>query len=76
MEIKTKYSIGDKIYFLSENKIQSADIEKIKINAGQIRTTGELYQDVYYIVSPAILFELEIHESKAFTSREQLILSL
>lgn len=78
MEIKTKYSIGDTVYFLSGMKIYKATIDTIEISVN--KPFGKLNNNIkYYITAHTNTYvnfipkESPIEESLLFNSETELI---
>lgn len=68
MDIKTKYSIGDTIWFMRDNKPRSEKVLEIKIDLDRVKTSIR-YQWNY----DNSIFVFEQH---AFMSKEELLASL
>lgn len=75
MEIKTKYNIGDEVWYISNNKVNSLKITRINVLTSLIpKTIGygcELNQCVDYCEGNIVL-----PEYKLFPTKEELLKSL
>lgn len=70
IQIETKHSIGDTVFFLKENKIVSASIYKVEVTIDQSEKRVILYvRDEKNDISV-------VSEERTFESKEQLIESL
>ena len=65
--IKTKYSIGDKVWYISNNKVQALDVTGVHI---RVETTDE------YKVEYILQYDWHLPEEKLFRSKIELIESL
>ena len=65
--VKTKYSIGDMVWYISNNRVQALDVTGVRIN---IESTGEC--NVEYILH----YEWNQPEDKLFKSKKELLESL
>ncbi len=78
MEIKTKFNIGDTVWFIGEYRIESAKVEKIEIRSE--RAMNDLPYDkrpVYTNVAYTLAYQHgTIHEKRLFATKEDLIASL
>ena len=66
MEVSSKFNIGDKVYFIADNKVQKSDITgvSISVNGGETKVEYTLH------------FDSTIDESLVFATKEELIKSL
>lgn len=66
MVVSSKYNIGDKVWFISDNKVQQTDITGVSIHIGK--------------EDPVILYTLhygnEISEDMVFAKKEELLKTL
>ena len=69
MKIETKYNIGDKVYFLFENKVQRSNIQLINIRIGN--KIG-----VEYYIQTTHEDSLWFTEEEIFPTKEDLLKSL
>jgi len=66
--VKTKYKIGDKVWYISDNKVMSLDITGV---SASVESTGE--KKVEYIIH----FDSSwVDEGKLFKSKKELLESL
>jgi hypothetical protein len=72
MTVETKYSIKDKIYFMSNNKVTSGPIYQILISITEDEYNPE--QTQYYIETQDDKFILQ--EDEMYLSKEELLKSL
>lgn len=68
MEIKTKYSIGDKLYYMESNCVQFSYITKVTY-----KSPKEIYYDADFRHS---IKEADIDKEEYFTSKKKLLASL
>ena len=76
MDIKTKYSVGEKVFVMYQNRILNQFINKIEIEIYSplsYNDTGKKLRYGIKIDSDKIEF---FHESKLFTNKEDLIKTL
>lgn len=66
--VKTKYNIGDKVWYISDNKVQNPDITGVHILVEQ---TGDI--KVEYILHYESSW---VEEEKLFRSKKELLESL
>lgn len=71
MTINTKYSIGDNIYSMRDNKVHIEHITGILTDT-QINHKGNMLTDVRYKTNSGRI----ITEDKVFSSKEELLASL
>lgn len=69
MTIETKYKIGQTIYYMLNNKVESNPIICISISV----TLGG--KTIYYVVKPQDN-TLSLHESNVFASKQEILNSL
>lgn len=74
MIIQTKFDIGDKVYFLHENKVNYKVIEKVSTFKCADKSTTVLYE-LSGIVDRGN-FPLKFDEAEVFGTKEELINSL
>lgn len=72
MEIKTKYNIGDHVYFMHNNAVNTGYIDRIKIKVYNLCNSG-LYTRIYYKVKD---MNLTLGEEVCFETKEELIATL
>lgn len=65
--IKTKYNIGDKVWYISNNKVQALDVTGVRI---RVESADEC--KVEYILQ----YDWHLPEEKLFRSKTELIESL
>lgn len=66
MEVSSKFNIGDKVYFIADNKVQKSDITGVSISANGCETKIEY----------TLHFDSTIDEDLVFSTKEELIKSL
>lgn len=71
MEIKTKYNIGDWVYFMHENKVHIGVIKKITIHIEKNKTNT-----VYSLTDQNNGLELQFGTPFLFLTKEELLKSL
>lgn len=76
MEIKTKYSIGDKIFFLFENRVQQSVVEKINVELSEPSVIDSGISIYYKVPFNDVMSDLQLRENKVYDSKEELIASL
>lgn len=83
MEIKTKYSIDDKVYFLYQNNINNSTVEAIDIRMVRKERDNKPISIKYVIKASVPTCQMSqneaengIDESKLFSSKEDLLKSL
>lgn len=82
MDIKTKFNIGNKVFFMHQNKVASANIEAIDIQVKKEMVTNKPNPYGYDIIdNPYIFYKMEgfslsLLESALFSSKQELIESL
>ena len=82
MEIKTKFNIGDKIFYMYKKRVREAFIEEIRMSVRQINR--DIADDIFdiNILYVAEDYErggdniLEFIESEIFTTKKELLKSL
>lgn len=67
MKIETKFNTGDHIYFLKNNKVQQAEVLRIKINVSHLKDV-----EIIYITGG----DQVINENGAFNTKKELLESL
>lgn len=72
MVIKTKYNIGQEVFFLEESKIETGTVHSIETYS----TGGEINKVQYYLRTTKGLVAESHPESLLFQSRQQLLKSL
>lgn len=74
MDIKTKFNIGDRAYFIHDARVESQLVLEIRINvSADFNVSG---YPKYVSVSYRFLSADNIPEDKCFASKEELIKSL
>ena len=76
MTIETKANIGDTIYFMEDNKVQSSKVCFIAIDVSQKRNEWTREEDSSVKISYTTEQRTIIQEELAFTSKEDLLKSL
>lgn len=66
MKVKTKYDIGDRVWCISNNKVQN-----IEVTGFNITVTSEGTEIIY-----TLHYDLKYDESKVFDTKEELLKSL
>ena len=74
MEFKTKYNIGDIVFYMVDNIVKSAKIDIITIRQWRDDKFNE-YQSLSYIEYCGI-GKFTLKENKLFTTKEELLKSL
>lgn len=81
MDIKTKFNIGDNVFFMHQNKVKSSTVESLNINViSEMRSKPNPYDyDVVHV--PKIIYKIKgfeplFFESALFSSKQELIESL
>lgn len=66
MKVSSKFNIGDKVYFITDNKVQRSDITGVSISVlgGETKVEYTLH------------FDSTIDENLVFATKEELIKSL
>jgi hypothetical protein len=75
MEIRTKYNIGDDVYFLFGGEVKCLRVEQIDITVEEKRAYV-MYRFLKVGGSLGVGFHYNIPEGKCFASKEELIRSL
>lgn len=75
MEIKTKYNIGDRVYFMHNNKVDSMRINgiRIRVKSSPNSIHRELITTIVYLIGGS---ESMYFKKYLFSSKEELISSL
>lgn len=74
MEIKTKYDIGQRVFFMIDNQVCEGIIEYFDIGFGY--DNGTEYLDIGYCVKNKFFTDIAINEEKLFLTKEELLKSL
>ena len=74
MEIKTKYDIGQRVFFMSDNRVCEGTIESFDIGFGY--DNGTEYLDICYCVKTMFFTDFSVAEDKLFSTKEELLKSL
>ena len=74
MEIKTKYDIGQRVFFMSDNRVCEGTIESFDIGFGY--DNGTEYLDICYCVKDKFSTDIPINEENLFLTKEELLKSL
>lgn len=69
MKINTKFDVGDRVFFMNDNKVCETNIERITI------TTKEDNIEIKYLVKVSYGYE-SLLESKVFTTKQELLNTL
>ena len=75
MDIKTKYNIGDSVFFMNDNRVWQGEIESFDIGFSQ-RSSGEKYITISYCVKTEFFTNFSVSEHKLFLTKEELLKSL
>ena len=75
MEIKTKYEIGQRVFFMSDNRVCEGTIEYFDIGFRQ-DISGEKDMTISYCVKTMFFTDFSVAEDKLFLTKEELIESL
>ena len=75
MEIKTKYDIGQSVFFMNDNRVYQGVIESFDIGFGQ-SISGKKYLTISYCVKTEFFTDLSVSEHKLFLTKEELLKSL
>ena len=75
MEIKTKYDIGQRVFFMNDNRVCVGTIEWFDIGFSQ-RISGEKDMTISYCVKTMYFTDFSVAEDKLFPTKEELIESL
>ena len=75
MDIKTKYNIGDSVFFMNDNRVWQGEIESFDIGFSQ-RSSGEKYITISYCVKTMFFTDFSVAEYKLFSTKEDLLKSL
>lgn len=73
MNISTKYEINDVVFFMSNNAVSTAEIEKINIEIRTIEKVNII--NITYLIKIDKAFQT-MHESKLFPTKQELLDSL
>lgn len=71
MEIKTKYNIGDWVWFMHENSVHQGVIKKITIHI-----ENDKINTFYTLIDQNNSLELQLGTPYLFTTKEELLKSL
>ena len=74
MDIKTKYDIGQRVFFMSNNRVCEGTIESFDIGFGY--ADGIKYLDIAYGVKDKFSAAIPINEGNLFLTKEELLKSL
>lgn len=78
MNIKTQFNVGDKVFFLSHNKVTEGRVKRIVVECskGSSKKDTELVTIRYDIRVSDNLSTYDKYESECFSSKDELIKSL
>ena len=83
MEIYTKFNIGDTIYYMKDNAVQSSVVHSLRIQVSKgERSPYKITENVIYSYIPNVRggpscgTPTEIHESNIFSTKAELLASL
>jgi hypothetical protein len=78
MNIKTQFNVGDKVFFLSHNKVTEGRVKRIVVECskGSSKKDTELVTIRYDIRISDNLSSYDKYESECFPTKEDLINSL
>ena len=82
MKIETKFDIGDKVFYMKNNKVEENIITDIKIIVGLKREDGMInYDNIKASIKREIYYvdmnrDLKFHPSWLFKTKEELLKSL
>ena len=71
MDIKTKYEIGQRVFFMSDNRVCEGTIEYFNIGFSR-----EKYMTISYCVKTMFFTDFSIAEDNLFLTKEELLKSL
>lgn len=71
MDIKTKYGLGQRVFFMDNNKVQDGPITRINIGVGY--TTKDIEVKISYNIFSTTKF---YEEEELFLTKEELLKSL
>lgn len=71
MEIKTKYNLGDTLYFIKDNQVKSNSVWEINYRIAMVGGGQRTEQIVYQMNSDGLIREQEL-----FLTKEELLKSL
>ena len=74
MDIKTKYDIGHRVFFMSDNRVCEGTIEYFNIGFNQ-QISGEKYMTISYCVKTMFFTDFSVAEDKLFSTKEELLKS-
>ena len=74
MDIKTKYDLGQIVFFMSDNRVCEGTIESFDIGVGY--DNGSKYLDIGYCVKNKFFTDIAINEKNLFLTKEELLKSL
>ena len=74
MDIKTKYEIGQRVFFMCDNRVCEGTIESFNIEFGYWE--GSKYLKVSYCVRNKFSKDYSIKEGNLFLTKEELLKSL
>ena len=74
MDIKTKYDIGQRVFFMSNKRVYEGTIEAFDIGVGY--ADGLKYLDIGYCVKNEHCTGFAINEENLFLTKEELLKSL
>ena len=75
MDIKTKYDLGQRVFFMSDNRVCEGTIEYFNIEFSQ-EISGEKYMTISYCVKTIFFTDFSVAENKLFLTKEELLKSL
>ena len=75
MDIKTKYNIGDSVFFMEDSRVWQGESESFDIGFSQ-RSSGEKYITISYCVKTIVFTDFSVAEYKLFSTKEDLLKSL
>ena len=68
MEVKTKYSIGDMVFFISNNRVMNLKVTGVGISVDDASGEPEIFYHLHY--------DSKMPENKLFRTKKELLESL
>ena len=72
MDIKTKYDLGQSVFFMKDNKVETSAIKQISIDVWYNKFNEIRIKERYYLFSADQFYE----EDNLFLTKEELLKSL
>ena len=74
MDIKTKFDLGQRVFFMSDNRVCQGVIEGFDIGFGYRGLENDI--TISYCVKAESFTDLSVEENKLFLTKEELLKSL